>query len=155
MLWVLCVCAHFRGLTSQRAAQCNGRLISILVFPIKPHYMKLLLNALTQNTQIQLSYLRICIFHISFVPIDLLTVSVCTAFCTYSTSILVGICTYSYCVRVCVLCTYGVRVPYIHVQWQYICTYCICKLNLILQCTHFRFKINWGGGLIWKFYCNL
>ena len=58
------------GLTSQRAAQCNGILItviSILVFPIKPHYMKLLLHA---STQIQFSYLRICIFHFSFVPID-------------------------------------------------------------------------------------
>ena len=68
VLWVLCVCTHFRGLTSQRAAQCNGILISILVFPLKPHYMKLLLHA---STQIQLSYLRICIFHFSFVPIDL------------------------------------------------------------------------------------
>ena len=41
--------------------------------------MKLLLHA---STQIQLSYLRICIFHFSFVPIDLPTVSVCTVFCT-------------------------------------------------------------------------
>ena len=77
---VLYVCPHFRGLTSQRAAQCNGILISILVFPIKPHYMKLLFNA---STQIQLSYLRIYIFHFSFVFIDLPTVSVCTVHCTY------------------------------------------------------------------------
>ena len=81
VLWVLCVCVHFRffRLTSQRAAQCNGILISILEFPIKLHYMKLLLHA---STQIQLSYLRICIFHFSFVPIDLPTVSVCTVFCS-------------------------------------------------------------------------
>ena len=63
-------------------------LISILVFPIKPHYMKLLLHA---STQIQLSYLRICILHFSCVPIDLPTVvSVCMyiyILCTYSTSI--------------------------------------------------------------------
>ena len=65
--------------------------------------MKLLLHA---STQIQLSNLRICIFHFSFVPIDLPTVSVCTVLCTYSTSI--GICTYSY--------GYDVRVPYIRVQ---------------------------------------
>ena len=83
--WVLCVCAHLRGLTShcsQRAAQCNyiSILISILVFPIKPHYMKLLLHA---STQIQLSYLCICTnnFQFSFVPIDLPTVSV---HCMYS-----------------------------------------------------------------------
>ena len=59
--------------------------------------MKLLLHA---STQIQLSYLRICIFNFSFVPIDLPTVTVCTVFSTYSTSI--GICTYS--------SGYGVRV---------------------------------------------
>ena len=99
-LWILCDCAHFRGLTSQRAAQCNGILMSLLVFQIKPHYMKLLLHALTQ---IQLLYLRICIFHFSFILIDLPTVSVCTVFSTYSTCI--GICTYTY--------GYGVRVPYI------------------------------------------
>ena len=62
------------GLTCQRAAQCNGILISILVFPIKPHYMK---------TQIQISYLRICIFHFSCVPIDLPTVSVTLLYVMY------------------------------------------------------------------------
>ena len=42
-LSVHCYCAHTCisgfGLTSQRAAQCYGILISILVFPIKPHYI--------------------------------------------------------------------------------------------------------------------
>ena len=111
------------GLNSQRAAHCNGILISILVFPIKPHYMKLLLHALTQK---QLSYLRICIFHFSFVPIDLPTVSLCTVFCTYSTSI--GICSYSYRYGVRCTCTVHTRTVIV----SYICTDCICKLTLTL-----------------------
>ena len=57
----------------------------------------MLLHALTQ---IQLSYLRICIFHFSCVPLPLIyrqclyVMYTCTVFCIYTTS--KGICTYGY-----------------------------------------------------------
>ena len=84
---VLCACTHFRGLTSLRAAQCNGILISNQHIGIsnKTTLHKTFVASINSNTT--LVYLRICIFHFSFVPIDLPTVSVCTVFCTYSRSI--------------------------------------------------------------------
>ena len=58
-------CAHFRGLTSQHAAQCNEILISILLFPIKTTLHETFVACINS---IQLSYLRICIYHFSWVP---------------------------------------------------------------------------------------
>ena len=79
VFWVLCGCAHFRGLTFQRAAQSNWiliTLISILVFPIKTTLHETLLHA---STQIQLSYLRF----LRSLPIDLPTVSVTVCYVQY------------------------------------------------------------------------
>ena len=76
-------------LTLQRAAQCNGILLSILEFPIKTtlQYMKLLLHA---STQIQLVFAYLYFqFFLRSLPIDLPTVP-----STYTTR--KGICTYGY-----------------------------------------------------------
>ena len=73
VLWVLCGCAHFRGLTSQRAAQCNGILISILVFLHETFVACINSNKLTT---LVFAYLYFPFF-LRSLPIDLPTVSVC------------------------------------------------------------------------------
>ena len=78
VLWVLCGCAHFRGLTSQRAAQCNGILISILVFPIKSTLHETFVACINSNTTLVRVYAYLYFpFFLRSLPIDLPTVSVC------------------------------------------------------------------------------
>ena len=126
---------------SQRAAQCYGILISIFVFPIKPHYMKLLLHA---STQIQFSDLRICIS--IFLSTHWFTDSFCilctrTVFCTYSTS--VGISYLHIRIRV-----YGIRCTCtVHTL---IGTFAhIVSVSLLLHCNR-RSVHNFDLGLNWR-----
>ena len=115
VLWVLCGCAHFRGLTSQRAAQCNGILISILVFPIKPTWHETFVACI--------NYSRICVFVFSIFPAfpsHWFTDSVCMFYVHYLYSILHILRTYTLRVNVFAHTdtrirhrAYSVRVPYI------------------------------------------
>ena len=131
----LCTCQRAYSL---RAAQCNGILISILVFPIKPHYMKLLLHASTQITT--LVYLRI----FPLIYRQCLYVH-CTVFCTYSTSI--GIFAHTRTVTVYVYRTYSDS-SFAH---KIYCTSVSVSLLLnyiaivVYNCTQFRFRIKLGG----------
>ena len=98
VLCVLCGCAYFRGLTSQRAAQCNGILISIIQY--KPHYMKLLLHASTQIlcTTLVFAYLYFPFF-LRTLPLDLPTVSLCYVQYFAPTLRVKVFCTYGYGIR--------------------------------------------------------
>ena len=138
-IWHFCALGTMLLCTFQRAyfpawSAVHWDTNYILVFPIKPHYMKLLLHA---STQMQLSYLRICIFHFSFVPIDLPTVSVCTVFAHTRSDT-------GYVYR-----TYSDRTDNTFAH--------TVSVSLLLHCNrsvhNFYLELNWG--LIWKFYCNL
>ena len=118
--------------------------------------MKLLFHA---STQIQLSYLRICIFHFSSVPIDLPIASVCYVPVQYFAPTLrvkVSICTYGYSTYgqgIRCTCTVHTVIVHLHIVYLNLDSNFAHELTLITlqssQCTvhNFDLELNLGGGL--------
>ena len=97
----------------------------------------------------------------------------CTVFCTYTTSTSKGTCTYGYGIghTVYVYRTYYfvhtvIVLVHFHIvylnpdecisiaqSWAY--SYIAIVVVYTVQYTNFDLELNWGGGVIWKFYCNL